>query len=125
MDYVMHFLTLFWKVVFAAIPPTGEYHCQTLFLNTFKSLYLSCTKQLNEDVLFFKCSFQEKITVRVIHVSSYSDYQHWNPFVPVIFTQNLCTAIAFFKTLQVFNFHIFHSLLRGSDQYRLVSRYDL
>lgn len=24
MDYVMHFLTLFWKVIFALIPPTGK-----------------------------------------------------------------------------------------------------
>lgn len=23
MDYIMHFLTLFWKIVFAFIPPTG------------------------------------------------------------------------------------------------------
>lgn len=25
MDYVMHFLTLFWKVIFACVPPTGKY----------------------------------------------------------------------------------------------------
>lgn len=24
MDYIMHFVTLFWKVVFAFIPPTGK-----------------------------------------------------------------------------------------------------
>lgn len=24
MDYIMHFLTLFWKIVFAFIPPTGK-----------------------------------------------------------------------------------------------------
>jgi solute carrier family 8 (sodium/calcium exchanger) len=24
MDYIMHFLTLFWKIIFAFIPPTGE-----------------------------------------------------------------------------------------------------
>lgn len=24
MDYIMHFLTLFWKIVFAFIPPTGN-----------------------------------------------------------------------------------------------------
>ena len=24
MDYVMHFLTLFWKILFAFVPPTGE-----------------------------------------------------------------------------------------------------
>jgi solute carrier family 8 (sodium/calcium exchanger) len=24
MDYIMHFLTLFWKILFAFIPPTGE-----------------------------------------------------------------------------------------------------
>jgi len=23
MDYVMHFLTIFWKVLFAFVPPTG------------------------------------------------------------------------------------------------------
>lgn len=23
MDYVMHFLTLFWKILFACVPPTG------------------------------------------------------------------------------------------------------
>ena len=85
--------------------------------------YLAQSNQMK--TFFFKCSFQEIITVRGIHVSSYSDYLHWNPFVPVIFSQNLCTTIAFFKTLQVFNFRIVHSLLRGSDQYRLVSRYDL
>jgi hypothetical protein len=25
MDYIMHFLTLFWKIIFAFIPPTGFY----------------------------------------------------------------------------------------------------
>lgn len=25
-DYVMHFLTLFWKILFAFIPPTGKTH---------------------------------------------------------------------------------------------------
>ncbi len=24
MDYVMHFLTVFWKVLFACVPPTGK-----------------------------------------------------------------------------------------------------
>lgn len=24
MDYIMHFLTLFWKILFAFIPPTGK-----------------------------------------------------------------------------------------------------
>ena len=24
-DYIMHFLTLFWKILFAFIPPAGEY----------------------------------------------------------------------------------------------------
>ena len=24
MDYIMHFLTLFWKIIFAFIPPTGK-----------------------------------------------------------------------------------------------------
>ncbi len=26
MDYVMHFLTVFWKVLFACVPPTGKSH---------------------------------------------------------------------------------------------------
>ena len=26
MDYVMHFLTIFWKVMFAFVPPTGKCH---------------------------------------------------------------------------------------------------
>lgn len=26
MDYIMHFLTVFWKLIFAFIPPTGECH---------------------------------------------------------------------------------------------------
>ena len=25
MDYVMHFLTIFWKVLFAFVPPTGKF----------------------------------------------------------------------------------------------------
>ena len=25
MDYVMHFLTVFWKVLFAFVPPTGRF----------------------------------------------------------------------------------------------------
>lgn len=24
MDYIMHFLTVFWKIIFAFIPPTGK-----------------------------------------------------------------------------------------------------
>lgn len=33
MDYVMHFLTLFWKVIFACVPPTGKY--TQIFNNLF------------------------------------------------------------------------------------------
>lgn len=25
-DYVLHFLTLFWKILFAFVPPTGQTH---------------------------------------------------------------------------------------------------
>lgn len=28
-DYVMHFITLFWKVLFAFVPPTGNYKNKT------------------------------------------------------------------------------------------------
>ena len=27
MDYVMHFLSIFWKVLFAFVPPTGNIDC--------------------------------------------------------------------------------------------------
>ena len=30
MDYVMHFLTIFWKVLFAFVPPTGQYLTHTI-----------------------------------------------------------------------------------------------
>lgn len=26
-DYVMHFLTIFWKIIFACVPPTGRLPC--------------------------------------------------------------------------------------------------
>lgn len=31
-DYVMHFLTLFWKILFAFIPPTGKFEHTTDFI---------------------------------------------------------------------------------------------
>ena len=34
--YVMHFITLLWKLLFATVPPTGK-----LFYNFFKILFLS------------------------------------------------------------------------------------
>ncbi len=39
MDYVMHFLTLFWKVLFAFVPPTGKCSPST------------CTTAINELIL--------------------------------------------------------------------------
>ena len=33
MDYVMHFVTVFWKVLFALIPPTGQYYFIIFFIN--------------------------------------------------------------------------------------------
>lgn len=29
-DYFMHFLTLFWKLLFAFIPPTGKHYFHTI-----------------------------------------------------------------------------------------------
>lgn len=29
-DYIMHFLTLFWKIIFAFIPPTGKFYIKLL-----------------------------------------------------------------------------------------------
>lgn len=31
-DYIMHFLTLFWKILFAFIPPTGKYRVSSVSL---------------------------------------------------------------------------------------------
>jgi hypothetical protein len=31
-DYIMHFVTLFWKLLFAFVPPTGEIVCQVACL---------------------------------------------------------------------------------------------
>ena len=31
-DYIMHFLTLFWKVIFAVIPPAGKQNENIFFL---------------------------------------------------------------------------------------------
>lgn len=30
LDYVMHFLTIFWKVLFAFVPPTGKSSTRTV-----------------------------------------------------------------------------------------------
>lgn len=38
MDYIMHFLTLFWKIIFAFIPPTGKYY-NVVYLNPFSILF--------------------------------------------------------------------------------------
>lgn len=32
MDYIMHFLTLFWKLIFAFIPPTGKKCQMSIFI---------------------------------------------------------------------------------------------
>ena len=38
-DYIMHFLTLFWKILFAFIPPAGElYLISAQDCNIFKSM---------------------------------------------------------------------------------------
>jgi hypothetical protein len=40
MDYIMHFLTLFWKILFAFIPPTGEFitwKCKKELLKWFEN----------------------------------------------------------------------------------------
>ncbi len=33
MDYVMHFLTIFWKILFAFVPPTGKITILNVFQN--------------------------------------------------------------------------------------------
>jgi hypothetical protein len=37
-DYIMHFITLFWKLLFAFVPPTGEVTLSDIFLNTESTL---------------------------------------------------------------------------------------
>ena len=39
-DYVLHFLTVFWKILFAFVPPTGEI-TPTVF-NNFLTLTYKC-----------------------------------------------------------------------------------
>ena len=36
MDYIMHFLTLFWKIIFAFIPPTGEKYLLKMLEGNFQ-----------------------------------------------------------------------------------------
>ena len=43
-DYIMHFLTLFWKVIFATIPPAGKQSISitaNFYLNKKNYVYLS------------------------------------------------------------------------------------
>ena len=40
MDYVMHFLSLFWKVLFACVPPTGKQHFRTCFLSESMTAFM-------------------------------------------------------------------------------------
>ncbi len=47
LDYVMHFLTVFWKVLFAFVPPTGE--------SVYICWLTACLKQICYDV--FSCFF--------------------------------------------------------------------
>merc|ERR1712102_248789 len=35
-DYIMHFLTLPWKIIFATIPPTGKESSSTMIIITVK-----------------------------------------------------------------------------------------
>lgn len=67
-DYVIHFLTLFWKLMFAFVPPTGEFFkldCKLIlkqklyFLNCLSFLLSSCIKKINHN-FFIKCRRQEK-----------------------------------------------------------------
>ncbi|VDO86381.1 unnamed protein product [Schistosoma mattheei] len=39
MDYVMHFLTVFWKVLFAFVPPTGRYYILHFVITVRKMKY--------------------------------------------------------------------------------------
>lgn len=39
-DYIMHFLTLFWKILFAFIPPTGKEKNEKLSFYNFISYHL-------------------------------------------------------------------------------------
>lgn len=43
MDYIMHFLTLFWKIIFAFIPPTGK---QQQILNFYPKTPSHCLLNL-------------------------------------------------------------------------------
>lgn len=43
-DYVMHFLTIFWKVLFAFVPPTGLIH---LILTLLTTLYTAVSINTN------------------------------------------------------------------------------
>lgn len=48
-DYIMHFLTLFWKIIFAFIPPTGK--IRLIFTNRNDQQYFSTTMYLSIPLL--------------------------------------------------------------------------
>lgn len=59
-DYVMHFLTLFWKILFAFIPPTGNScgnlpECHQLRVCDGGLIPINCTRPLS-DVCFHEQS---------------------------------------------------------------------
>lgn len=55
-DYVMHFLTLFWKILFAFIPPTG---------NLLRFLTLPVPKPGVTSFLLTLCAYVQCFTLQV------------------------------------------------------------
>lgn len=50
MDYVLHIITLFWKLIFAFVPPTG---IQNVFSNIFQNFLVS--KKVEHHITFCCC----------------------------------------------------------------------
>ena len=52
MDYIMHFLTLFWKIIFAFIPPTGEKYLLKMLGGNFLRIQIFRTFFWDEEISY-------------------------------------------------------------------------
>lgn len=76
-DYIMHFLTLFWKILFAFIPPTGMYFDVRYMIADKRTLF-TCTRACEWKNNFQCVWFISRRYLRWIPMLRCIDFVHWS-----------------------------------------------
>ncbi|KAF2355998.1 Sodium/calcium exchanger membrane region [Trinorchestia longiramus] len=96
-DYVMHFITVFWKIVFALIPPTEFYGGYPTFVISIVAIGL-VTALIGDIASHVGCCIGLKDSITAIGIvalgTSVPDRQRgWSCFVVSVMCIGLCTAV--------------------------------